>query len=189
MGKVKEVMGRECLTFHHKRLWQGTERGHSCPLRIIFPCFADKNVRVRKKGDESGFPGFPYCRIGLGLRRLRQLVTVNPLMKPTVATYRQLEAQRIIETIQTLQNRIQERFPTASLNRIVRDLLAVAQETVTRIQWIQRPHRPLRCAAIILSLGIIALLACMVMSIRQFDFHDYTNFTDDLTAGFSRKIW
>src|SRR5712664_2804444 len=38
------------------------------------------------------------------------------------------------------------------------------------------PHLPLRCAAGVLSLAILALFGVMVFHIRQFQFNDFTNF-------------
>ena len=60
--------------------------------------------------------------------------------------YRQLDPQRIVETIAALEQRIKERFPASGLGRLVADLHQVADETVSRAAWIQKPHLPLRFA-------------------------------------------
>ena len=73
-------------------------------------------------------------------------------MEVTVAKFRQLEAEKIIETVKALHDRIEERFPSSGLGKVVAELQQVAEETVTRMDWIQRPHLPLRCAAVLLSL-------------------------------------
>src|SRR6185295_1094605 len=106
-------------------------------------------------------------------------------MEETLAKYRRLDSPKIVETIQILQRRIEGRFPGSGLGTVVAELLRVAEETVARTQWIQRPHLLLRCAAGILSAAIIALSAGMLIHIRQFQFDDYTNFIQALEASIS----
>src|SRR5215813_2580731 len=97
-------------------------------------------------------------------------------MDAAAANYRRLDPQKIIETVQALQGRIERRFPGSGLSKLVAELLRVAQETVARTEWIQKPHLLLRCAAAVLSAGIVLLLLLMLVHIRQFQFGDYTNF-------------
>ena len=110
-------------------------------------------------------------------------------MAETTAQYRHLESQRIIDTVQALQGRIEERFPGSGLGRIAAELLNVARETVDRTQWIQKPNLPLRAGAVALSLGIIALLTGMLLHIHQFQFDDYTNFSQALDASISSVVF
>ena len=110
-------------------------------------------------------------------------------MEPTLAKYLRLDSQKIVETVQALQRRIEGRFPGSGLGRIVAELLHVAEETVARTQWIQKPHLLLRCAAAVLSVVIIALLAGMLTHIRQFQFDDYTNFIQALESSISSVVF
>jgi len=107
----------------------------------------------------------------------------------TMADYRQLDAQKIIETVKKLRERIERRFPESGLSKVVGELVRVAEETVSRTQWIQKPHLPLRCAAGVLSLAILALLGVMVFHIRQFQFTDFTNFIQALEASISSIVF
>jgi len=100
-------------------------------------------------------------------------------MEETSANYRQLDPQKIIETVQALRDRIEKRFAGAGLTRVATELLRVAEETVNRIQWIQRPHLLLRFVALILSATVLALLTLMVTHVHQFQF---TNYTDSIQA-------
>src|SRR3954447_13600907 len=109
-------------------------------------------------------------------------------MDDAAANYRRLDPRKIIETVKALQGRITRRFPDSGLSKVVAELLEVAEETVTRTEWIQRPHLLLRFAAMVLSLGIIALLALMLAHIRQYQFEDYTNFIQALEASISSVI-
>lgn len=67
---------------------------------------------------------------------------------------RQLDAERTIDTLQTLRNRIFERFGETSLAQVADELLQLARETQSRVAWIERPHLGLRTA-----IGILVLFA------------------------------
>src|SRR5881396_1430452 len=71
--------------------------------------------------------------------------------------YRRLEGTRIIETLQRLEQRIEERFPGSGLGRVSGELLAVANESLAR------PNLALRVGtwaliAVIVYIGVQALL-------------------------------
>src|SRR5262245_19196797 len=106
-------------------------------------------------------------------------------MDESVAQYRRLDSQKIIETVKTLQARIEKRFPGSGLSNVIAELHRVAAENVGRIEWIQRPHFPLRLAAGVLSLAIISIMVLMVVHLRQFRFDEYTNFIQALEASIS----
>ncbi len=76
-----------------------------------------------------------------------------------------LDAQRVIDTISTLQRRIVERFPGAGLGTVCGELLAVAQESSARAERIARRHILLRLGLLALSLGAAGLLAWVLSQI------------------------
>jgi len=110
-------------------------------------------------------------------------------MQGTTSNYRRLDSDRIVETVQILLRRIEGRFPGSGLSNVVAEVLRVSEETVGRIRWIQKPHLPLRCAALVLSLAIIALVLLMLVRIPQFQFNDYTNFIQALEASISSVVF
>jgi hypothetical protein len=110
-------------------------------------------------------------------------------MQTAIANFRRLDADKILETVQVLHNRIEDRFPGSGLGTVVAELLRVAGETVQRITWIQRPHLALRCAAAGLTLAIIALLVGLLLHIRQFRLDDYTNSIQALDASISSVVF
>ena len=69
------------------------------------------------------------------------------------------------------------------------ELRRIAEETVTRTAWIQKPHLPLRIAAVTLSLGIVALAVTMVFNIREYRLSEYTNFVQALEATISSVVF
>ncbi len=103
-------------------------------------------------------------------------------MESIAAKFRRLDPEKIVETVQALQGRIEARFPGSGLGKVVTELLEVARETVARTEWIQRPHFLLRGAAVLLILAIVALLVTVLMHIRHFDLGDFTNSMQALDA-------
>jgi hypothetical protein len=80
---------------------------------------------------------------------------------------RALDAQKVIETIGTLQRRISERFPGAGLATVCGELLAVARESSARARRIGRRHILLRLMVFALSVTGIGLF---IWILRQVDF-------------------
>ncbi len=110
-------------------------------------------------------------------------------MDESLSRFRRLDSEKIIATVDALQRRIAERFPGSGLGNVVSELRRIAEETVTRTAWIQKPHLPLRIAAATLSLGIVALALAMVFNIREYRFSEYTNFVQALEASISSVVF
>lgn len=110
-------------------------------------------------------------------------------MDESVAKFRRLDPEKIVETVQALRRRIEERFPGSGLGSVVEELLGVAQDTVQRTRWIQQAHVPLRAAAILLSLAIILLLFELLIHIRQFHLDDFTNSVQALDSSISSVVF
>ena len=70
---------------------------------------------------------------------------------------RSLTPSKIVETIATLQRRIEERFPGSGLATIASELHVISQDAVVRADRIRRPNWWLR-AVIALLIGIILLV-------------------------------
>ena len=76
--------------------------------------------------------------------------------------YRNLESEKIIDTIETLNRRIDERFPGSGLSRVCQELLTIAGESHRRSAWIAKPHRPLRIiTGALVAIIIVALLVVL----------------------------
>ncbi|KPK65786.1 MAG: hypothetical protein AMS21_03870 [Gemmatimonas sp. SG8_38_2] len=68
-----------------------------------------------------------------------------------------LDVHRIIETIQALRIRIEERFPDSGLGRVAERLESIATHTGERLQRVTRPNVPLRATVVIVTLTVVAL--------------------------------
>lgn len=110
-------------------------------------------------------------------------------MNDAPAEFRRLDAQKIVETVQALRERIEERFPGSGLGKVVSELLAVARENAARAHWIQRPHLALRAASGVLCLGVLAVLVGLLLQIRQFKFDDYTNSIQALDSSIGSVVF
>jgi hypothetical protein len=80
--------------------------------------------------------------------------------------YRQLSDAQIIDTIDRLAKRIDERFPGAGLTKVARELHALAIEAAHTMAFVQRPHYPLRLAAFAAIGVIVAGIAYVATTVK-----------------------
>jgi hypothetical protein len=72
--------------------------------------------------------------------------------------YRTLHHEKIVETIDRLHHRIEERFPASSLGKVSLELKNIAGESAVRSQWIERPNWWLRLGvSMVVLLGLIGI--------------------------------
>jgi hypothetical protein len=76
--------------------------------------------------------------------------------------YRSLDAEKIILTIKTLSQRIEERFPGSGLNHVCGELHSVAVKSQQRSDWIAKPLKSLRALVALLITAMIVGLAMIV---------------------------
>ena len=103
--------------------------------------------------------------------------------------FRRLDSDHIVATVADLQTRIQSRFPDSGLGRLVTELLQVAQETVSRTQWIQRPHIPIRAGVAGLCLAIALLVGSLLHHVSRVQFDDFTSLVQALEASISSVVF
>lgn len=103
--------------------------------------------------------------------------------------FRRLDADHIVATVEVLQQRIQSRFPSSGLSRVVAELLQVSRETVARTEWIQRPHLPIRVGAGMLCASIVLLIFRLLYHVRRVQFDDFTSAVQALEASISSVVF
>ena len=73
--------------------------------------------------------------------------------------YRTLNADRIEATLETLHQRIEERFPNRGLAKLCSQLLDIAREDKRKLAWVAKPNIWLRTGVgIAIALGVIGLI-------------------------------
>ena len=75
-------------------------------------------------------------------------------------SYRTLDANDIVRTLQSLERRIVERFPGSGLSSVCRELVAIGEQVQERARSIAAPNVPLRIALFIaIAATIVGLVA------------------------------
>src|SRR6185369_13960946 len=118
------------------RTGEGRRRPNPSPTRDA----AARNPR-RVSSRWRTAPGFP----------------ANGVRGPTM--YRALNSERIVAILETLQRRIVERFPDASLAKVCAELVAIGRETGGRTARIAMPDYTLRTGIAAAIIGGLVLLA------------------------------
>lgn len=85
----------------------------------------------------------------------------------TDQSYSKLDSAPIIATIERLMQRILERFPTSSLQRVATELASLARENREVLLELQRPMWGLRTIAIVTLVALLALVVWVVVSFVQ----------------------
>lgn len=97
---------------------------------------------------------------------MNPLSDVSTPTPPLAAENRgELRADRVIETIDRLQHRIQERFPGSGLGQVCVELRRIATDTAELIPVLRRPIWPLRVAALVGAAALVASVAWFAMAI------------------------
>jgi hypothetical protein len=77
-----------------------------------------------------------------------------------------LHPARIIETIQALGDRIEERFPGSGLARVARQQLGIARNTLARVDWVKKPILWVRAAVGVVILLIVSVVAGIALQVN-----------------------
>jgi hypothetical protein len=82
------------------------------------------------------------------------------------ARFRTLDAERIVETVGQLRERIRERFPDANLGLVAAELLVVARDAARRSAEIRRPNFLLRGVSVLLVGLAAAAITSAIVSVH-----------------------
>lgn len=79
--------------------------------------------------------------------------------------YRHLDENKILQTLRTLGQRIEERFQDSGLARVAAELLAVAEETRRNVAFIRKPHWPVRIVAVVCIIGLLVVFGSALVTV------------------------
>src|SRR5436309_15398141 len=81
--------------------------------------------------------------------------------------YRRLDGTRIVETLDHLQRRIEQRFPGSGLSQVSGELGVAARESINRAAQLTRPHGLLRVASGLLIALMVVLGAGVLIDLKR----------------------
>jgi hypothetical protein len=90
--------------------------------------------------------------------------------------YRRLNEKLLLQTLDVLSRRIEERFPDSGLGRVSRELQALGDEAVVNTAWLRRPIRLARIVAGAAILAVVILLAMAVAVLPEFTTASWSEF-------------
>lgn len=73
--------------------------------------------------------------------------------------YRNLDADKIVETCRAARDQITTRFPGSSLSKVAGEIESVSSHAAELSAWLRKPHLPLRAIA---GLGIVAVFIIVI---------------------------
>lgn len=104
--------------------------------------------------------------------------------------YRKLRPSEIVETIDVLCRRIQERFPASGLYQVARELHRISQEAVIRAQRIRRRNIPLRFGVLLLAVLVAVLVWKGASFIRMNDeVFEFEHFVQSVEASLGSVVF
>lgn len=77
--------------------------------------------------------------------------------------YRSLDSAQILQTLETLTHRIEERFPGSGLSAVARELDALGRFCAREAEALGKPHWPIRSAAAVLILAVLVFSVVLLM--------------------------
>jgi hypothetical protein len=80
--------------------------------------------------------------------------------------FRQLDETQIVETLVQLRDAIEERFPSSGLGRVSGELLIVAREASEIVDYLKRPHWPVRLSIGVAIAAMLVVLGMVVTTVR-----------------------
>lgn len=80
--------------------------------------------------------------------------------------YRHLNAPRIVNTVERLCRRVEERFPGSGLSRVSRELLEVARQHEVQVEKLVRPNWLARIGVGIVILALVIVVVGAALSLR-----------------------
>ena len=103
--------------------------------------------------------------------------------------YHELNAASITATIETLSERVHERFPHSGLYGVSQKLITIGHETEEQVEWISRPIIPLRIGVVVLIvfvfIGIIGTLRAFSLTVQGINL---VEFVQVLEAGINDVV-
>ena len=102
-----------------------------------------------------------------------------------------LDSNKIVNTIQILHRRVNERFPDSGLSKVCLELCTIAKDSKSRCDWISKPQIMLRVGVSMVIILILVILLVGIASLVSFSSVpeiEFTDFLQVLDAGMNTVI-
>jgi len=105
--------------------------------------------------------------------------------------YQELRLDRILETLRTLQGRIDGRFPGAGLGRVASELATVGETTAPLLDKVRRPNLYMRAGVALVILLLIAVMISLVMQFRglRADIDGFSSLLQTIESGIQDVVF
>lgn len=105
--------------------------------------------------------------------------------------YQELRLDRILETLRTLQGRIDGRFPGAGLGRVAGELATVGETTAPLLEKVRRPNLYMRAGVALVILLLIAVMISLVMQFRglRADIDGFSSLLQTIESGIQDVVF
>lgn len=105
--------------------------------------------------------------------------------------YQELRLDRILETLRTLQGRIDGRFPGAGLGRVAGELATVGETTAPLLERVRRPNLYMRAGVALVILLLIAVMISLVMQFRglRADIDGFSSLLQTIESGIQDVVF
>lgn len=104
--------------------------------------------------------------------------------------YRNLDADKIVETCRAARDQVASRFPGSSLSKVAEEIESVSSHAAELSVWLTKPHLPLRTIA---GLGIVAVFIIVigvVLNVKlQMTFTSITEFLQGSEAALNEVVF
>ena len=104
--------------------------------------------------------------------------------------FNSLDPQKVQKTIHCLSQRIDERFPDSGLSGVCKELEMSCEKSTERIEWIARPHLPLRILryALIATIVLGVIVALVSVQPDELDNLGFVEWIQALEAGINDVV-
>ncbi len=107
--------------------------------------------------------------------------------------YRSLDSSQIVQTLEILAHRIDERFPGSGLAAVARELEALGRFCAREAEALGKPNWPIRSAAALLILGVIVFSIFLLMqpfrSGASFDFGSTGDYLQAIESAVNEAVF
>jgi hypothetical protein len=104
--------------------------------------------------------------------------------------YRNLDAEKIVETCRSTSESVSRRFPGSGLSKVAEELLSVGADAAQLSRWLARPHLALRILAGLGIVGIVMVVFGVVLKVKlQPTFSSISEFLQGSDAALNEVIF